>query len=100
MNQRPGYNSEKNRNESFGLSLDNAKTLAEKIYAALLNLGPMTAEQIGRIVRNPRVYVIHARLNELMKEGLVRDSECKRINSETGMPNTVWEAIVNEPTLF
>jgi len=97
---RAGYHSELVRNESFGLSIDKAKTLCEKIYAVLLKHGGMTADEISKAIGNPRVYVIHARLNELMKEGLVIDTKETKINPETKKKNTIWKAVPLELTLF
>ena len=96
---RMRYNSEKVRNESYGLSVDGAKTMCERIYAALRKYGDMTAEEIGSKINKP-VHVIHARLNELMEDELVIDTEKTKINEETNRPNTLWHALPIKLTLF
>jgi hypothetical protein len=93
---RPGYFSEKVRNESFGLSLDTAKILAERIYAALLTYGDLSADQICQKINYSRVYVVHARLNDLMDDDLVVDTQKTVINTDTHKPNTLWHAVPRE----
>ncbi len=96
---RTGYNSEQSRNESFGLSLEFAKSQDEKIYACLREHGELTVPEIEDRT-GIRYTSVHRSLNTLMKENLVLDTNRTRTNPLTGMPNTLWKHVEIDLKLF
>lgn len=89
---RTGYYSEVTRDKAFGLSMDQHQPQKRRVYALLIHKGKLTRHQIADALGIP-LHVVCARVNELMKEGYVRDLDKEILNKETNTPNNLVIAV-------
>ncbi len=96
---RTGYYSEVSRDNAFGITRDTHEPQMRRIYALLFRYGKLTRHQIAKLLDMP-LHTVCARVNELMKEEMVIDTDEELFNEETQTPNNLVQAVVIEPSLF
>lgn len=96
---RTGFYSEVTRDNAFALSMDTHQPQKLRIYALLSRYGTLTRHQIAKLLKMP-LHTVCARVNELMKDELVIDTQKEEMNEETSTPNNLVKAVVKELELF
>ncbi len=96
---RAGYYSEVTRDNAFALSMDSHQPQKLRIYALLSRYGKFTRHQISKLLKMP-LHTVCARVNGLMKDGLVIDTQEEEMNIQTNTPNNLVKAVVKQPELF